>query len=130
MREGRRRGCNRWRTQARTAARSVESSLAHPFSRRCVGRERRTRRPEFGRSAVTVAGPCRNRTGFAGDPRIQLCARVRLRGGDESLLGESRGVGEVRGEETLQGHDVRAEAMDLEVIAFADPLIAGEADGM
>ena len=77
-----------------------------------------------------MAGPCRNRTGFAGDPRIQLCARDGLGGGDESFWGESRGVGEVRGVEALQGHDVRAEAVDLEVIAFADPLISGEADRM
>jgi hypothetical protein len=55
---------------------------------------------------------------------------VELRGGDESFLGESRGIGEVRGEETLQGHDVRAEAVDLEVIALADPFISGEANGM
>src|SRR5204862_194040 len=50
------------RTKARRSAKR-RIIQAHPFSRRCVGRERVTRRPEFGYSAVTVAGPCRNRTG-------------------------------------------------------------------
>src|SRR5258708_37629914 len=90
-----------------------------------------TRRPEFGSQPLRWRDPA----GIAPaslDIRVFSCARwiVRdaLRDRWDALLGESRDVGEVRREQTLEGHDMGAQAVDLEVIALAVPLISGEAD--
>src|SRR6267378_6986249 len=50
--------------------------------------------------------------------------------GRHVLLGEARVVREVRREDTLQCHDVSAEAARMEVLALAVPVIAPERDGV
>ena len=62
--------------------------------------------------------------------RVFSCAPDRLRGRGETLLRVAGGVGQVGGEQPLQGHDVGAETVDDEVIALARPFISGEADPM